>query len=246
MHSGAESLHKRLSEPFPKDLMCRDQEFRRKPGAFHQVAWDCSSQALLSVFETHLETRRRIMQRNSTLYLLLICLAGSHAAAANVMTEALHWRAQDIDSGLNRLKELFLDDSIGHDTEFVGAVLRTPDGGYQFTQGRGRPGQDQVTFRIRRPLGTELVGLWHTHGARGPTRAFFSPTDVALVGRTGLPFYLITPDGEIRVLRPEHAQKSDRQGHRLRGSLARLPRGSHPGERVAGKRVRPCPDVIEV
>lgn len=180
----------------------------------------------------------------------LASLAGSQLALANVITAQLDWRAESIEAGLNRVKDQFLDASIREDAEYVGAVLRDPAGSITFTQGNGEPGQDRVTFRIQRPSDTELVGLWHTHGAHGPTRAVFSPTDAALVRQTGLPFYLITPQGEIRVLRPEHVE-GRQTGTRVEGSLSRLPRGSHPGERLRGRMAsnlapRGCSDVMEV
>ncbi len=181
---------------------------------------------------------------------VLIVAFWSQTAAATVLTMPLEWRTMTLEKGLHRLKEQFLDLSIRQDTEFVGAILRTSDGAYEFTQGRGQPGQSKVSFRIRRPAETEIIGLWHTHGDHGPSRAIFSPTDAELVRKTGLPFYLITPDGEIRVLRPDHVE-GGRTRIRIQGTMARLPRGSHPGERVVGRtsnRQAPqgCSDVIEV
>ena len=174
----------------------------------------------------------------------------SQSAAANVLTAPLNWQSMSIEAGLDRLKEQFLDLSVREDTEFVGAVLRTAEGTYEFTQGHGKPGRDRVSFRIQRPADAEIVGLWHTHGAHGPTRAVFSPTDAELVRQTGLPFYLITPAGEIRVLRPEHVESLSAGGW-VKGTMSRLPRGSHTGERVSGsshKRLPPsgCAGVIEV
>ncbi|MGE0622604.1 MAG: DUF4329 domain-containing protein [Pseudomonadales bacterium] len=148
--------------------------------------------------------------------------------AANVLTEAVAWQAATLASGLYRLKEHVLDESRHRDVEFVGAVFRTRSGAFRFTQGQGRAGQNRVTFRVRPPADTELVGFWHTHGADGPAQAAFSDTDVNLVRASGLPFYLIAPDGKIRVLRPEHVRAGS--GIRFRG----LPRGAHPGERLRG------------
>lgn len=183
--------------------------------------------------------------------LLMAALIICPTARSSVVTERLEWRVADLNAGLIRLKEQVLDRSLAEDVEFVGAVLRRDDGQFAFTQGRGLPGQDQVTFRIRRPEDAEIVGLWHTHGAHGPARAVFSPTDAELVRQTGLPFYLITPEGEVRVLRPEHVAGAKRSAWSARGSVARLPRGSHPGERISGRAVRGhpvrgCADVMEV
>jgi len=174
----------------------------------------------------------------------------SQNAGATVFTTPLDWRSTTLEAGFDRLKEQFLDLSIRNDTEFVGAVLQAADGHYEFTHGQGKPGQDKVTFRIQRPSDTRIVALWHTHGNHGPSRAVFSRTDAELVRQTGLPFYLITPDGEVRVLRPTHLERRHSR-IRVRGTMARLPRGSHPGERVMGRSqkrqpLQGCADVIEV
>ena len=198
-----------------------------------------------------MQTERSTSQaRWCGLAMMLTSLCLPAVALTNVLTTPLGWQTASIESGLSRLKDEFLDESVQLDTEYVGAVLRNADGSFEFTHGQGKPGQDKVSFRIRRPEDAELVGLWHTHGSHGPTRAIFSPTDAELVRTTGLPFYLITPDGEIRVLRPEHVSGQQRP-RRISGTMARLPRGSHPGERVRGQMVQPrpprgCSDVIEV
>lgn len=147
---------------------------------------------------------------------------------ATVLTRPLDWRVADVVLGLERLKAQYLDVSSELNTEFVGAVLRTPSCEYTFTQGRGSRGQKKVSFRVRRPADRELVGFWHTHGAHGPSQSVFSPTDAKLVKKTGLPFYLITPDGEIRVLKPEHLDRRSR-GSRMMGAFDRLPHGGLPG-----------------
>ena len=165
----------------------------------------------------------------------IVLLTAASQCLANVVTVPLDWQARSIEAGFQHLKEHILDKSIRTDTEYVGAVLRTADGSYEFTQGHGKPGQDRVSFRIQRPKEARIVALWHTHGAHGPARSIFSPTDAELVRQTKLPFYLITPDGEVRVLRPEHIGDRRFTFSRLeKGTMARLPRGSHPGERVKG------------
>ncbi len=171
---------------------------------------------------------------------VFLALALCQSVSANVLTESLQWQATTVELGLARLKDQFLDISIRQDVEYVGAVFRTAEGSIRFTQGRGRPGQDQVTFRIRAPGDARLIGFWHTHGADGFARTVFSRTDAELVRVYGLPFYLITPDGEIRVLRPEHVAPD--MGTRLAG----LPRGAHPGERLFTGQARACGDVMEV
>ena len=96
----------------------------------------------------------------------------------------------------------FLGDSIENDVEHVGAILQKPDGSLLLTQGRSQPGIDGVVFTVRRPTSTTIVGYWHTHGAPGSQREYFSAADAKTVAKSGLPFYLITPKGQIKVLRP--------------------------------------------
>ena len=92
-------------------------------------------------------------------------------------------------------------DSRLKDVEYAGALYQV-DEGVKLSLGRGCPGRDEFTLRLIIPGGHELTAFWHTHGSRGPARARFSPTDFRLVRIQQRPFYLITPDGELRVLRP--------------------------------------------
>ena len=63
----------------------------------------------------------------------------------------LDWQTRSVGAGLEQLKGQILDDSVRKDAEYVGAVLELPDGTYAFTQGRGKPGQDRVSIRIKPP-----------------------------------------------------------------------------------------------
>ncbi len=81
--------------------------------------------------------------------------------------------------------------------------LRDGAGGYWTSVGSGCSGQNTVTFAVQVPAKMQLAAFWHTHGAAAPLRELFSPDDVDLVRSTGRDFYLITPRGEIRVLRAE-------------------------------------------
>lgn len=87
------------------------------------------------------------------------------------------------------------------DREFIGAVLATA-AGYVGVAEPGRRGHDRIHLRIALQPGERLVALWHTHGAAGYARELFSPIDTALADHLGVPFYLTTPAGEIRVLHP--------------------------------------------
>lgn len=177
----------------------------------------------------------RIGLRPRMLMMLFVLTAAGFTPflRANLVTEPLVWRETSLERGLNRVKDQFLDDSIWRDREYVGGIFQHADGSFGFSYGRGHSGQDQVRFRVQVHAGTEIVGFWHTHGAHGPGRTLFSPVDAELVRQTGLPFYLITPAGEIRVLRPKHLRQQRARGA-IFGRTGRLPPGAHPGERVTG------------
>jgi len=173
----------------------------------------------------------------------MVALGAAPAAQSKsvVQTRLLDWSAEALLPGMERLRDEFLAASGRGDREHVGAVLRLPDGRYRFTQGVGRRGQDTVRFGFERPQRATLVGFWHTHGEAGAARHLFSPTDAELVRQSGLPFYLITPDGGIRVLAPEHVDAHTRVMVAPGRSALRAPRGSHPGEALARA---PHPDSL--
>jgi Domain of unknown function (DUF4329) len=116
------------------------------------------------------------------------------------------------------------------DVEYVGAVYALPDGRFGTAVGRGCPRRDGFRFRIPDRPRAILVALWHTHGSGDFSRRFFSATDAATVRRTGLPFYLATADGGLRVL--DHAEASKPQA-RLPGSTVRVRSGAFRGRLVA-------------
>jgi hypothetical protein len=98
------------------------------------------------------------------------------------------------------MQRLFLDESIRLDREYVGAIVER-DGGYRASIGRGCANRDAVTFAVVIPAGARVAAFWHTHGAPSNVRELFSPEDVSVVRATQCDFYLITPRGEVRVLR---------------------------------------------
>ncbi len=101
---------------------------------------------------------------------------------------------------ITSLSQSFLADSIRENVEHLGAILETEDGRILVTHGKAEPDQDRVEFSIRRPQGSKIIALWHTHGAPGRATERFSVADSETVRETGLPFYLITPRGRISVL----------------------------------------------
>ena len=114
------------------------------------------------------------------------------------------------------------------DTEYVGTLYLT-NSGYLVSIARGCPSADSFRYPVHALTGAETIALWHSHGAPGPARDWFSADDVALVRQLALPFYLFTPSGELKVLRP--------------GAIGRMraPAGRRPSHRsgrgVAGERV---------
>jgi Domain of unknown function (DUF4329) len=140
-------------------------------------------------------------------------------------------------AAVNALGGAHLPRSVASDREFVGGILRDASGRFWGTVGAGCPGQDTVTFAVTVPAGATLAAFWHTHGASGLFRDLFSPDDAELVRSTGYAFYLITPDGELRVLEPRDvASRGHRALHR-----SRLPRGALAGRTVeAARNPRDC------
>ncbi len=105
-------------------------------------------------------------------------------------------------AAVDAMRQHYLDASIHSDREFVGAVVTNRSGGFWASVGFGCPGQDKVTFSVSIPVEMQVAAFWHTHGAPALFRDVFSPEDVDLVRSTGRDFYLITPRGQLKVLRP--------------------------------------------
>jgi hypothetical protein len=98
------------------------------------------------------------------------------------------------------IRDHCLEESTREDAEHMGAVLQADTGEFIVTHGQAEPGQSQVTFAILRPATSIVVALWHTHGAPGRRTERFSIQDGDTVRETGLPFYLIAPSGDIKML----------------------------------------------
>ena len=131
---------------------------------------------------------------------IFLTALNSHAAEV-VKTSWLHsLEFSSEHEALTALSQSFLADSIREDAEHMGAILETEDGRILVTHGKAAPGQTQVEFSIGRLKTTKIIALWHTHGAPGRRTERFSITDGETVRATGLPFYLISPRGQISVL----------------------------------------------
>ena len=117
------------------------------------------------------------------------------------------------------MKQAFLDESIAMNAEHVGGILRTEEGRFLVTHGRGEPDQEALQFSVGRTASQTIVAFWHTHGAPGRRTERFSIEDSETVRNTGIPFYLISPRGHITVLEPTAKGKSS-----SRATLAISPR----------------------
>lgn len=112
-----------------------------------------------------------------------------------------------------------LPNSTQEDREHVGALLRMSDGRYGYLTGAGLSGVDRVRFSVRVPANSEVVALWHTHGAAGVDRDLFSLVDLDLVREVRVPLLLVTADGRVKLLSIEAARASRPQPGVMVGKL---------------------------
>jgi len=104
-----------------------------------------------------------------------------------------------VGNAVEKLSRCYHRRSYREDREYIAAILEE-DGNYTVIVQAGARGRDEVSLKIRHRKSQILNSIWHTHGAPGPQRDRYSPTDSRTVRATGLPFYLVTPDGTIKVL----------------------------------------------
>lgn len=98
--------------------------------------------------------------------------------------------------------------SIEDDREVGGVIIRHPKTGkYYINYNVGKKGGGQVKITARKPKDHELVGLWHSHGAKGRERHLFSPGDARSVKQLGVPFYMVDSKGALRILRRRDAMR---------------------------------------
>ena len=105
-----------------------------------------------------------------------------------------------IRAALDALSRSYHLRSILTDREYA-AVIFEENGVYRVTVQKERRGmRHKVIMKIRLKKSQTLVAVWHTHGAPGHMQELFSPTDSRTVTTTGVPMYLTTPRGKLKVL----------------------------------------------
>lgn len=92
--------------------------------------------------------------------------------------------------------------SIEQDREVGGGIIRQPNGKYRYTYTLGNQRQGTVSMRIGKRPDEELVAMWHTHGAQGSFRQYFSPRDLQTATETGVPMYMTDHNGALRYVKP--------------------------------------------
>ncbi len=106
--------------------------------------------------------------------------------------------------------------SARYDVEYVGEIRRTSRG-FSTVAYKGCRNHDSFRLDVRdRP---SLVALWHTHGAPGRLRGYFSTQDAQVVRSLGRPMYLLSTTSTQRVLLPSDVAKPSLR-LRAAGSLA--------------------------
>lgn len=138
-------------------------------------------------------------------------------------------RYESVEHAVMALSQCYLRRSVRGNREYMAALISDGEAIHTVV-GRGRRGQDQVDMTIRLERGQALVALWHVHGSNGLERSLFSPTDVELVTRLQLPFYLTDPTGVIRLLDPQDTNHSAPAYNRI--TALRAPPGSVEGVAV--------------
>jgi proteasome lid subunit RPN8/RPN11 len=90
--------------------------------------------------------------------------------------------------------------------EQAGVIFRDPQGGYTYSQPQKSRRTDKFELRVDIPRGYKIVGVYHTHpdtGSHDIHADFFTPADVELADRLGVPSYILTlRSGEIRKYVP--------------------------------------------
>lgn len=136
-------------------------------------------------------------------------------------------RYESVEHAVRALSHCYLRRSVRANREYAAGLISDGDAIVAVVS-RGRYRRDQVQLKLKLRPGQSLVALWHVHGANGPERALFSPSDSGLVTRFQIPVYLTDPTGFIRRLDPYNIGQSKPQYNRA--TALRPPPGSFTGD----------------
>jgi hypothetical protein len=138
-------------------------------------------------------------------------------------------RFDSLADALEDAVQRFLPTSVAEDREHLGGIFTStgPEPVFVYSVARNARGRDELRARLHTPAGFRLAAIWHTHGAAGHGREWFSPRDTRMAETLGVPVYLATPEGEVRVFHPGGRKLSAAQARRRRlGLRAGVARGA--------------------
>lgn len=132
---------------------------------------------------------------------------------------------RDTEQAVQHLSICFYELSLEEDREYIAAILEE-DGTLSVVLQRAESGDDEVTLRFQKRRSQTLTALWHTHGAPGSARNYFSEKDTSIAEQFGIPFYLTDPAGDISIYIPGQ----NNRGRARAGGV--IPYGSVRGEKI--------------
>lgn len=92
-------------------------------------------------------------------------------------------------------------------TEHAGLILQNPDGKYTYTAPVTSRQHDHFALRAALQKGWNIAGIYHTHLGSDADAQLFSPDDLAMASKLGVPSYIrFMKDGAIRKYTPGHTQ----------------------------------------
>lgn len=134
---------------------------------------------------------------------LLVAVA---ATTINAKADTLHAaNFHSIGDAVLAASQRYNPQSVREDREFMGGIFQQTINGeirFGYTVSGGARNHDRITVRIQLPQDSQLVAIWHTHGSAHWNRSYFSPIDTHLAETTGLPVFLATGQGELRIFEP--------------------------------------------
>ena len=137
--------------------------------------------------------------------LLLLSISSSVLACGAEAVQGARQMFATVGAVLEHAQRTFARRSARENTEYFGAIV-LDEHGVRASAYKGCRGRDGFSLRVPRRL--PLVAVWHTHGSWSEAHRYFSMEDAELVRQIDRPLYLLTADGEIRVLEPRRLEAS--------------------------------------